>query len=134
MVDLTLGHQVVELLIAGTTAFGNGAVGAAGENAYHKLKTFLTRSPDLARDVELLEATPTSEARASMVAELIDVQPPSSFIEELRELAGELRAALAAAGHQTNTTHITTVTADRGSYAAGGDQFIGIPPPASKVR
>src|SRR5690606_34059694 len=94
---------------------------------YHKLKDYVRSQPALAMDVQQLEHTPHSHARAAALAENIDAQP-TDVLDALRPLVDALRDALAQTG-QPAITQITTVTATDHSYAAGRDLNIGNVPP-----
>ena len=123
---ITTGALVAAALSAGAGALGKEVVGAAVKDAYAALKAAVGRWA--APNVEQLEAKPDSDARAGVLAELVDEQPEAARTE-VRALAEALRDALVAEGRGAVVDNRITVIADRGSIAAGRDVNLGALPP-----
>lgn len=88
---VTVGALVATALGMAGEAIVKGAAGEAIKDSYKALKGKVAHWAG--RDVEALEAAPTSTARQAVVAELVDAQPVSEAIA-VRELAERLVAAL----------------------------------------
>lgn len=127
---ITTGALVAAALAAGASTIATGALGAAGKDAYEKLKSLISRIAG--SEVARLEAKPDSENRAGVVAELVDERAEAEKAE-LLALAEQLRAALTAEGHGAAVDNrmnnvFNAYDKSRQYNAPGGTQNFGAPP------
>lgn len=114
---MTIGTLAAAALSAGASALGKEAVSAAVKEAYATLKAAVAKWA--APNVEQLEAKPDHEARAEVLADIVDETADDDAKAEIRTLAETLQAELHKAGHGATVDNRVTVIADRGSIAAG---------------
>ena len=131
---VTTGAFVAGVLAAGASALAKGALGAAGKDAYKALKALVTRIAG--PNVEQIEAKPDSDARAEVLAELVEEQIQVSAIDgvALQNAAEQLRQALLSDGHSALVDKRVTVIATHGGMAAGRDQYFGALPARDKSK
>jgi hypothetical protein len=91
MEPVTVGALVATALAMAAEAGLKGAVGEAVKDGYKALKTKVAAWAG--SDVDALEKMPGSPARRSVVAEVVDAQPPDEK-DSARALAQQLIAAL----------------------------------------
>lgn len=125
---MTIGVLAAATLSAAARAIGKQAASAAVKEAYAALKSAL--SEWAAPNVEQLEAKPNSDAKAEVLAEVVDEQAEESKTE-IKRLAEALQAELNKSGLGATIDNRITVIADRGSFAAGrdvktGDQSVSV--------
>lgn len=116
----TTGALVAASLATAAGALARGALGAAGKDAYRRLKQLF--SGPTATGVEQLEASGGADALAKVVAALVDAAPDDDKAR-MRALAEDLRHALAGDGHDPAVAERLTVIASDHARAAGRDQY-----------
>jgi hypothetical protein len=119
---VTIGTLAAAALSAAAGALGKELANTAVKEAYAALKAAVAKWA--APNVEQLEAKPDSEARAEVLAEIVNEQADDAKAE-IKTLAEALQAELHKAGYGATVANRVTVIADRGSIAAGGNVNLG---------
>lgn len=126
---VTVGALVAATLSSAANAIGKDVVSPAVKDGYTALKGMVARWA--APNVEQLEQKPDSAARAAVVAEIVDDQPPEAQ-HELLTLAETLRAALQSEGKGEAVATMLNQFNNYGGQqfnAPGGTQNFGTMPP-----
>ncbi|MEO1089196.1 MAG: hypothetical protein AAFX81_01075 [Pseudomonadota bacterium] len=123
---ISAGAMVASALAGAAGAAVKGVLTDAAKDAYAKLKGLLAGWAS--HNVADVEAKPDSSAQQAALAEKVDARPTEER-DELRALAEALAARLAEASAAPRIGTQTNVTAGDHGYAAGRDQYIGVPQP-----
>lgn len=115
---VTIGVLAAAALSAAAGAVGKEAASAAVKDAYAALKAAVAKWAG--PNVKQLEAKPESEARAEVLAEIVDDQNDECKAE-IKRLAEALQTELQNVGYGATVDNRITVLADRSSIAAGRD-------------